>query len=271
MARLGHAPQIEPADDVVCLFYVDERGRHPIRLRDGRFIVGEESRPTQALALEAAAHPERFSPNVLLRPLVQDTLFPTACYVAGPSELAYHAQLAPAYEAFAIPRPLLASRASATLLDSAGARFLDRSHVPLEALQPRDDAALNRLLEAQLPPEIESLFSGIDRQLEDATERLKPVAISVDPTLAGTVDTTLVRARETFKHLQGKILQASKKKDDTLRRQFGRTRTLVFPNGAPQERVLNVSFFVNRYGPALFSRLLETLPAVADAHYVITP
>jgi bacillithiol synthase len=271
MARLGHTPQIEPADDVVCLFYMDGHGRRSIRRRDGQFFVGDDARVAAELSAEAARHPERFSPNVLLRPLVQDTLFPTVCYVAGPSELAYHAQLAPAYEAFGIPRPLLASRASATLLDSAAARFLDRYQVPLESLQAQDDSALNRLLEAQLPPALETLFEGIDRQLVEGTAQLKPVAVSVDPTLAGAVDTTLGRVQETFKTLQGKILHASKKKDDTLRRQFARTRTLVFPGGTPQERALNVVFFINRYGPALMARLIETLPPVANAHYVITP
>ena len=74
-----------------------------------------------------------------------------------------------------------------------------------------------------------------------------------------------------MKSLQGKILQASKKKDDTLRRQFTRTRSLVFPGGHPQERVLSIAFFLNRYGPALPLRLLDTLPPLPTAHYVITP
>ena len=93
----------------------------------------------------------------------------------------------------------------------------------------------------------------------------------VDPTLAGAVDTTRDRIRETLKTLQSKIVQASKKKDDTLRRQFIRTRTLVFPGGSPQERVLGCVFFLNRYGPAFTARLLEALPALPTAHYVIAP
>lgn len=271
MAVLGHAAQIEPADDVVCLFYLDANGRRPIRHRDGRFLVGDDSRDAASMAAEATAHPERFSPNVLLRPLVQDTLFPTACYVAGPSELAYQAQLRDAYRAAELPQPLLASRASATLLDSAAAKFLDRYALPLEALQPQDESALNRLLEAQLPAELDGLFAELDAAVADGTARLKPVVATVDPTLAGAVDTTLDRLRDTMKSLQGKILQASKKKDDTLRRQFTRTRSLVFPGGHPQERVLSIAFFLNRYGPALPLRLLDTLPSLPTAHYVITP
>ena len=77
-----------------------------------------------ALAAEAVDHPERFSPNVLLRPIVQDALFPTVCYVAGPSELAYLGQLRGVYEHFGVPMPIMYPRARATLIDSATARFL---------------------------------------------------------------------------------------------------------------------------------------------------
>jgi uncharacterized protein YllA (UPF0747 family) len=203
--------------------------------------------------------------------LVQDTLVPTVCYVAGPSELAYQAQLGEVYRTAGLPQPLLASRASATILDSAAAKFLDRHELSLDALQAQDDTTLNRLLEGQLPPQFESIFADLDRLAVDGTQRLKPLVVSVDPTLTGAVDTTLARLRDTLTSLQGKILQAAKKKDDTLRRQFARTRTLTFPGGQPQERVLNVAFFVNRYGPGLVTRLIDVLPPLAGAHLVITP
>jgi uncharacterized protein YllA (UPF0747 family) len=92
----------------------------------------------------------------------------------------------------------------------------------------------------------------------------------VDPTLAGAADTTIERARETFGSLRHKVVQACKRRDQTLRRQFERARTLAFPGGQPQERVLNVSFFVNRYGPTLGERLIEVLPLDTDRHYVLT-
>ena len=203
--------------------------------------------------------------------IVQDRLFPTACYVGGPSELAYQAQLGSAYEAFGVPRPLLCSRVSATLLDSAAARFLERQALPLEALQPQDESALNRMLEDQLPAALEQSFQDTLQHIEGQAARMKASVTAIDPTLVGAVDTTVDRVRDTLKSLQGKIVQASKKKDETLRRQFTRTRALTFPGGQPQERALNLVFFLNRYGPSLPARLLEALPALADQHYVLTP
>ena len=108
-------------------------------------------------------HPERFSPNVLLRPLVQDTLFPTVCYVAGPNELAYLASLEGVYEAFGVPMPLIHQRATATVVDANAMRFLTRHEFPLEALRAQDEAALNELLEAQLPPSVEASLQDASR------------------------------------------------------------------------------------------------------------
>jgi uncharacterized protein YllA (UPF0747 family) len=269
MTALGHAPQVEAGDDLVALMYLDGEGRRPIRRRGADLAVGDQTWAVPAMRAEAAAHPERFGPNVLLRPLVQDRLFPTALFVAGPAELAYQAQLGGVYQAFGVERPLLYSRASATLVDAAAVKFLDRSGLALEALQAQDDSALNRLLERQLPAGLERGIAETGRLIDARLDEVASSVPLVDPTLAGAVDTTRTRMRETLSTLHGKIIQAAKRKDDTLRRQFTRTRSLVFPNGQPQERILAVPYFLNRYGPGLPERLIETLPLDTGHHYVL--
>jgi bacillithiol synthase len=270
MARLGHQPQVEPSEDGVALFYLDAEGRRAIKRADPDYVIGGTTYKADALRSEARTNPERFSPNVLLRPVVQDRLFPTACYVAGPSELAYQAQLGGIYAEFGVEPPLLYSRVSATILDSAAMRFLDRHKVPFESLHAQDESALNRLLESQLPPAVDHALEDTEREMAARAEALRAAVVAVDPTLKGAVDTTMDRMRETLKSLHTKIISASKRKDETLRRQFQRTRALAFPGGSPQERTLSLAFFVNRYGPALCDRLLETLPLDTDKHYVLT-
>jgi bacillithiol biosynthesis cysteine-adding enzyme BshC len=270
MAAAGHAPQIEPNEDAVCLFYMDGRNRLPIRHKGGSCRVGDTERSLSDLEAEASEHPERFSPNVLLRPLVQDTLFPNICYVAGPAELAYQAQLGDVYAALGVERPLLYPRVSATLVDRAAGRFLERADLAFEHLEAEDESALNRLLEQQLPPEVHETVDSLSRLVRDQTDRLKDTVTTIDPTLTGVVETTADRIGETLKTLEAKIVQASKKKDETMRRQFQRTQALAFPGGHPQERTLGIVFFLNRYGPALPSRLLDVLPIEADHHYVVS-
>jgi bacillithiol synthase len=270
MAKLGHEPQVEPSEDGVALFYLDGRTRRAIKMAKRQYVIGGETYEGDALRTEAKQHPERFSPNVLLRPVVQDRLFPTVCYVAGPSELAYQAQLGGIYREFGVEPPLLYSRVSATLLDSAAMRFLERSRVPFEALHAQDESALNRLLESLLPPDVDRALEETERQIVARAEALRRSVSSIDATLSGAVDTTVDRMRDTLKSLHTKIISATKRKDETLRRQFQRTRGLAFPGGQPQERTLSVPFFVNRYGTTLCARLLETLPLDTDKHYVLT-
>jgi bacillithiol biosynthesis cysteine-adding enzyme BshC len=270
MRRLGHEPQVEPGSDSVALFYVDEHGRHSVKHRGGEFVVGDNAHAGAALVDQARATPQRFSPNVLLRPVVQDRLFPTVCYVGGPSELAYQAQLKRVYQEFGVELPLLYSRGSATLLDSSSVRFLTRHRLPLEALQGQDDLALNKLLESQLPPSIERALEDATADVAARAAALKKEVAALDPTLSGAVDTTADHMRQALDTLRHKIIHAAKRKDETLRRQFQKTRDLGFPGGHPQERCLNVTFAVSRYGMTVCDRLLESMPLDTSKHYVLT-
>jgi uncharacterized protein YllA (UPF0747 family) len=91
----------------------------------------------------------------------------------------------------------------------------------------------------------------------------------VDPPRTGAAVTMRDRMQDTLKTLHSKIIQASKKKDETLRRQFTRTQALAFPAGEPQERIVDLPFFVNRYGQAVVDRLLDQLPLDMGKHYVL--
>ncbi len=269
MAAADHAPQVVPHADSAALFRLDG-GRRAIKRNGDLLNIDGVDHTVDALAAEAAASPERFSPNVLLRPVVQDALFPTICYVAGPSELAYLGQLRGIYEHFGVPMPLMYPRATATLVDSAATRFLSRYNLPIEELQPRDEAALNRLLQAQLPAEVTQSLKDASARTTEAMQRVIDAMPELDPTLAGAAKTTLGRMEHDLRNLESKVIQAAKRRDDTLRRQFTRTQALVFPDGHPQERSVGVVFFLNRYGPALVDRLLEDLPLDLGQHWVIT-
>ena len=269
LSEQGHQPQVIPQPDSVALFHIDG-ARRPIRRQDGALMIGDEVKDAGQLAAEAVEHPERFSPNVLLRPIVQDTLFPTICYVAGPSELAYFGQLRGVYEHFGVPMPLIYPRGSATLIDSAAARFLSKYDLPIEQLQPQDDSALNRLLQAQLPKTVDDALSAAQESIRQSMERVVDAMPAVDATLAGAAKTTLGRMEHDLKSLHGKVIQAAKKRDETLRRQFARTQAQIFPGGHPQERTVGVVFFLNRYGPALVDRLLEELPLDTGQHWILT-
>jgi bacillithiol biosynthesis cysteine-adding enzyme BshC len=269
LASRGHAPQVVPQPDSVSLFRLNG-GRTPIKKQGDHLIIGETTHSSEELAREATTSPGRFSPNVLLRPIVQDTLFPTIAYVAGPSELAYLGQLRGVYEAFGVPMPLMVPRTTATLLDSGASRFLAKYGVPFQDLRTPDESALNKLLESQLPASVEESLRAAATQTQQSMARVVEALPSLDPTLEGAARTTLGKMEHELRSLHSKVIHAAKKRDETLRRQFVRAQAQAFPQGHPQERTLGVVYFLNKYGPGLVDLLLDELPIDMGKHWLVT-
>ena len=269
LASRGHAPQVVPQPDSVSLFSLDPV-RRSIRRQGDQLAIGDSLHSSDALSRDAVARPSAFSPNVLLRPIVQDTLFPTICYVAGPSELAYLGQLRGVYEQFGVPMPLMFPRTTATLLDSGATRFLDKYAVPFLDLRTPDESALNKLLESQLPASVEQSLRDATTITQQAMARVVDALPSLDPTLAGAAKTTLGKMEHELRSLHSKVIHAAKKRDETLRRQFTRAQAQAFPHGHPQERTLGVVYFLNKFGPGLVDLLLDELQLDPGQHWLIT-
>jgi bacillithiol synthase len=259
LAAAGYHTQVEASE---------QTGAALFRIDGSRSAVGAADAP--GLIGDARTRPETFSPNVLLRPIVEDALFPTVCYVSGPNELAYLAQLRKVYEHFGVPMPLVYPRSSATILDSASARFLERHDLPFEAFQARDESALNRLLAASLPESVDRALKEADEAIQEKMAAIVASVPAIDATLEGAAKSTLGKLQHDMATLRGKVISAAKKRDETLRRQFFRAQAQAFPDGIPQERALSSVALLNRYGPALVQRLMQELPLDMGHHWVLT-
>jgi uncharacterized protein YllA (UPF0747 family) len=259
LAASGYHAQVDAAaHDTAALFRLND-ARAPIALADA-----------PRLAEAARTHPETFSPNVLLRPIVEDALFPTVMYVSGPNELAYLAQLRGVYDHFGVPMPLVYPRATATVLDSASARFLAKHELPFEALQAQDESALNRVLAAALPESVDQALNAAEAAMNETLAAVIAAVPAVDATLEGAARASLGKIQHDLATLRGKVISAAKKRDETLRRQFHRAQSQAFPDGIPQERALGSIALLNRYGFALVDRLNEELPLDFSHHWVLT-
>ena len=266
----GYHAQVAPAPDAVALFHLNA-ARQPIKRSGERFLVGDHPVAGDALIAEATATPAHFSPNVLLRPIVQDQ----PCSRPSPmcrdrASSSTSAQLKGVYARFGVPMPLFYPRASATLVDAAAVRFLSRHAIGLEDLHPRDEAALNRLLESQLPQGVEAALQQAQRDIEATMQAVVEAVPAVDPTLEGAARSTLGKMRHELEALHGKVIHAAKRRDDTLRRQFMRAQTQAFPGGDPQERAVGFVWLLNRVGPALVEILRRELPIEPGTHWVLT-
>lgn len=269
LAARGYHAQVEARPEGIALFRLADE-RHLIMREGQAFVAGKERAAAAEWVAEAGAQPERFSPNVLLRPIVQDTIFPTVAYVSGPSELAYLGQLKGVYAHFDLPMPLIVPRATATITDSNASRFLTKTGLDFTTLQPQDEGELNRFLQSHLPAGVDTAMQTAQESVAESMARVIAALPALDPTLEGAARSSMGRMEHELRTLQSKVIHSAKKRDDTLRRQFIRARALIFPHGHLQERTLGFVWFLNRYGPALLDVLDRDLPLDGATHVLLT-
>lgn len=243
------------------LFYVDEKNvRHRLHRTDGSWEIENERRwTTQELVDLAKENPERLSPNVFLRPLMQDFLLPNVGYVAGPGELAYFGQMKNLYSIFDRPEPFIIPRLSTTLIEPAIARVLEQ--VPFEWMEfsGRKEDLEKEYLKRSNAPDIDDLFSKWNKRFAEFKEELKAEISEIDSTLSGAVDSSSAAFFKEMGKLKGKVTKSVKSDQEVQIRRIHRIRQNLFPEREWQERKIGFIYFMNKYGVDLWDNLLEML------------
>lgn len=233
-------------------------------IRQGPHFATRRGRAEYDLAqLEAlaASEPERFSPNVLLRPVVESALLPTVAYLGGPGELRYLALTPPVYRLMGVEpqRPL--PRWSGVLVEPRVDRVLEKFGVGLQELMQPPGPLEGRIVRSQLPESATSALAALRAALEREYAAIGRAAVEVDPTLEKPVQGAKHQALGGAQEVEKKLLHHLKKRQETELGQLARARAAVWPQGKPQERVLNVAPFLARYGPALLTELRDAIRA----------
>lgn len=253
------------------LFYYHKGGRYFIEPRETDFSLKGTRHFIQKEELLAIAKdtPELLSPNVALRPICQDTLLPTIAYVAGPSEIAYFAQLQPVYENFAMTMPVIYPRASATIVEEKFLKTIDKFQ--LELIEFFDDInRVNRkVVEITSEVNVDEMFSEALQHLTDKMNEMKFGMNYIDPTLLGALENTRSKLETHLHSLKERVVEAQKRKHETALRQVEKVSNAVFPNGNMQERELNIVYFLNKHGLDFVRHLNEVLQIDEFKHQVI--
>lgn len=273
----GFEPQVHVRPGApLCFFHPsgprEERSRLTPCDRGFRSAVGEH---TEDELVQALAHePLRFSTSALLRPIVQDTLLPTAAYVGGPGEIAYFAQLGPLYAAFEMPMPLIVPRARFQVIEDKTKRVLDRLDLSARDLQrdARTLAAEHASRSAAFTPE--QLEASLHRRFDQALEAVRAEAGALAEPLKHAYDKTRAAVHMAASKLADKHRGALAHKDEATLRDIERVQRALLPGGEPQERVHGFSYYAARYGERAFiERVLHALetsdpfdPTLRDMH-----
>ncbi len=240
------------ADGLTPVLVEGRAGRDRLRGENGAYVARRSHERFSRADLEriAAQEPERLSPNVLLRPVVEAVLLPTVAYVAGPAELEYLPDAAPLYRAAAdgtvpqVPVP----RWSGFILEGAIERILEKHGLTAPDFASPPGVLEGRLVRESLPPGVIEALEDARRHLEDDFARLAQAAADVDPTLERTAQSARNAALDRTNRLERKLVASLKRRRDTLTAQIARARAALYPRGRPQERVLTLASFLVRYG-----------------------
>jgi len=260
----GFHAQVKVTPETTLLFYDVDSRREPVRLRDGKFFAGNVEFSRERLVAAAEKSPELFSGSVLLRPVIEDFLLPTAAYIAGPAEVAYMAQAHVAYQAVLGRMPAVLPRASFTLVDPAIARFMSQYDLDI-----RDVFAGPQHLRAKM--ERKSLPDDLAKRFEQGEESLRALLAGyeeplqrLDPTLLEALHAMEAKILHQFSQLKGKIGRAENFRSGVLDRHQKILLDSLYTNGELQERSLCLLPFLANYGPELLDNLAG-LATVAES------
>jgi bacillithiol biosynthesis cysteine-adding enzyme BshC len=236
-------------------------GRDRLLLDDTGFVTrrSRERFSLDALGRLAAAEPERLSPNVLLRPVIESALLPTVAYLAGPGELAYLPLTRPIYERMRVPRQAAIPRWSGILVEPKIERVLRKFEIDLTDLLEPGGALESRLVRSQLPEEASRTLAALRQALVSGYDDLARSAAEIDPTLTRPVQGAKHQALAGLQDIERKLVQHLKRRQEIELGQLAKARTLILPQNQPQERTLTVAPFLARYGSSLISELLESI------------
>jgi bacillithiol biosynthesis cysteine-adding enzyme BshC len=274
LGGLGYHVQVQVRSGYLNLFHQGEEGPRAALQWNGKAFTARgadvEFAPDE-VECELSGNPERFSPNVLLRPIVESSILPTVAYVGGAAEIAYFAQVSALYSHYDLPMPVVYPRHGITLVEPGVRKTLDRHSIALAELASRDDSLLNRLARDLVPGSLLRALADVRGAVEHGAERIEAELRDFDPTLIASAKTRLGRAKQAIGDLESKIGSAQKQKLGDLSSRIERARNAAMPNGELQERRLNLCYFLSKYGGDLIDSLYGLTGRDPRTHIMVDP
>ena len=250
------------------LFVLSDHGREAVQFDGAKFKLQQSGKVvTLAELLDLA--PCLLSPNVVMRPLVQDYLLPTLSYVAGPGEIAYFAQFKPLYDWAGLPMPVVYPRASLTLVEPRAQKVLDQYDLDVPSMQDDVHALMRKLVLSGTP--LEQSFLHAAFTLESCAAELKEDVQGVEMTLGRTTEATLRQWQKELAKLKKRVERAEKKRHEQVFIQLQRCQASLYPQGRLQERTLPILYYLARYGDSVLQTVFDQIDVGGTGRHQIIP
>lgn len=255
------------------LFYLDEsEGRVKIEKSNNDWISGNLTLSEEKLLSLIEANPQNFSPNVFLRPVLQDALLPTLGYVAGPGELAYYGQMRDLYPILGLEMPVIFPRLSVTLIESGIERIMEKLPFAMCSYNQRIEDLEAAYVDHTNSKDIEGVFSEWKKTINEIAEKPNSFIKDIDPTLEGTTGKVVAGFSNELDKLKGKVYRSIKQQEQTQLNRIAKIKSQLFPDGL-QERSVSPVYFMNKYGPDIWQKLLsdfETQELDLTIHHIVS-
>jgi bacillithiol biosynthesis cysteine-adding enzyme BshC len=266
---LGEHYKVQAAPRQINLFYLTDNVRERIEKQgDSWVVLNTEIRFTEAeLLVEIDNYPERFSPNVILRGLFQETILPDVAFIGGGAEVAYWLQLRTLFSHYNVFYPNIQLRQSVLWINATDAKKRERSELNIEELFLAEVDLLKRYVTSHSQHDLQT--GEEQKAMEAIMEQLKQKAANIDSTLRASAEASLAKIKHQFDVLEKKMLRAEKKKMQVQLARISSVKAALFPSNGLQERIENFISYYLEYGPEYLDVLKDAMQPFRQEFLVI--
>ena len=273
----GYHQQVKVTASSVLLFVIQQGTRTPIHRRgegaSSEFVLGTEAGAEklsqEELIARIKAHPELFSPNVLLRPAVEDYLLPTLAYTGGAAETAYFAQAGVVYEALLGRVTPIVPRFSATIVEGKMQRLIERHGITVPYVFNGPEALRRQLAEKGLPEDLQASFESARKSLDVHLTDIKEKLTKLDRTLLDAAETARSKVEYQLERLHAQAARAEALKSELVTRHAETLSQALYPEKGLQERAVGGIYFLARYGREFLPQLLAAIHPDCHDHQIL--
>jgi bacillithiol biosynthesis cysteine-adding enzyme BshC len=262
--------QVRITDSSTLLFVFRDGARVPVHHESGKFVIGGEEIPPQELTRLTESSPETFSPNVLLRPVVQDYVLPTLAYVGGAAEVAYFAQVGVVYQNLAGRVTPILPRFSATLVEPKPQALLEKYKLSFTDMfqgpEGLRQAIGSHLLPGNLQTSLDQATTAVEKSMKAVCESLA----QLDKTLVESAEHAEQKMLYQITNLRSRAARAELRQSEIVGRHADLLSNSLYPHKALQEREVAGVYFLAKYGRELLDGLLETIHPDCLDHQLIS-